>query len=504
VVSAADLFSADLQILSRRLGVAFVAEGQPFPVTKEAPAPSLNLDLAQEDAVREVADYFDYSAVRQGKVYLLTKRYTDPEELPDVTPEECRRGFKAISQILAAFNPRIPPDTFSGSPVANIANLLSAPQLKRLGDGGLPVSELTPTQHAEVWKLALYFYLQTQADHVEAAWAEMESRNPADPVFHWATVEGIYAFGYDTRSVNLNKMLFIPVSNSNRIVIAPNGGMMKRSGFHTQNGVVVADPDLTDPAGVSEEAKQFLTDRGKAAHAVSLTEVIKTLNERPAAGEGGYKVDAMYAGKTVTLVGTALLPPDVLLRSLASVYGLRVARTEAGTSVLTYPMIFEAKQLSDVSRSLRSAIPAPLYRVIQSRLVTSRRRVSFAGEPAMLIDYSNAELALKRSSMRQFRYLAEMQVKAQTQGQMALSRFATPAPSLFEIASLARDFSNACWFADRSLPPYIADFEHITLMGGLYNSAEGQKRFALSFSYTDPKTGETHQGVGFTNAIVPP
>lgn len=501
VVSPAQVFSSDLARLSNRFGVAFVAEGQPIPVTKEGPAPSLSEKLSQADAVREVADYFDYSAARHGSVYLLTKRYTTAEDLPDVTPEECRSGLKAIAKILATFNPRYPKSSFGNYPQAHIASLLSAEQLGKLGKDGLLVSELTPIQHEEVWRLALNFYLQSQADQIEQSYTDLENRNPADPVFHWQTIMNVRAFGYDTRSVHLNDILFIPVSNSNQILVAPDGGKVIFD-VPTHNGKPAPRLDPTDPTTIKESAKQSVDDQGKSSCVLSLSEVISPLNGK-AAKPDFYKVDPMYAAKHVTLVGVDKLPADVLMRSIAAVYGRRVAKNEDGSFLLTHPSAIEAKQLTELGSALRSAIPAPIYRAIQAGVLSTHKEIQGVESPVLADDYQVPASVLRRSAMQMFRYIAEPKVKSQPTGKLALSCLGDPARSMFEFANTIGLFSTICWLADRPQPPYISDIDHVILTGGIYRNEAGDERFSLFFSYTNPKTGALYKGVGFSNAPAP-
>jgi|GEM_PF-2686957 len=501
-VPLVDVFAVDLEVLSLRLGVTFIAEGQPFPPNNKLPAPSLSNNLSSEAAVREVADYFDYSAVRQGNIYLLMKRYTNPEDMPEVTPEECMNGLKAISKILILFNPKIPTGTFAGEPMANIVHLLSTEQLERLSKSGLSVSELTPSQHEEVWRLALDFYLQSEADHVEETYSILENRNPADPVFHWQTIMNVHAFGYDTRSAKLNKILFIPVSDSNRIIVNPDGGTGKFSSVHTHNGVVVPDLDPADPNGVPEPTKRFLDDKGRHSNAISISQAMSGLNGRTA-NHVVYKVDAEYAAKRVILVGVDKLPGDVLMRALAAVYGLRIARNEDGNLVLTHPLVIKAKQLPDLGRALQSAIPAPIYRAIRTQALAAHKEIKGMKRPVLANEYQAPGFAIHRSAIQMFLYVAEAEVKAHTGEKLALSHLGERANTMFMIAETVDSFSQVCWLTDRPLPPYVADIDHVTLTGGIYRNAEDAELFSLHFSYINPKTGIMYSGIGFTNAIVP-
>ncbi|MCW3096383.1 MAG: hypothetical protein JWL77_2001 [Chthonomonadaceae bacterium] len=500
IVLPSDQFCSDLEILARRLRIAFVAEGEPVFVNKEVPVPSLDKNLTTDNVVREVADYFDYSAVRKGNVYLLTKRYTNPSDLPDVTSEECRAAIKSIVKILAEYNPKIPSDTRAGTPEAAIITLLTADQLTKLGTDGLPVSDLTPAQHAELWRLARKFYLQNEADQCEQLLDELESRNPADPTFHWQTVANVHAFGYDTRSMMYNKIMFFPVSDSHRLGVSPGGTVLPRTGTRTVGGVVVAIPDPTDPNALPAQVKLFLDDKAKSLHCVTLSDAIAALNG-PSGNGVTYKVDPMFTAKHVTLVGTDQLSGDALMQALAAVYGLRVAHNEDGRIVLTRPLVIEATQISELGRALASAIPAPINREIQAGALSSLIR-NQPGPPRSH-EYQSHGNALCRSAMQRFRYIAEPQVKSQPEAQLTLSKLGDRARSMFEFSQTARAFGLACWMASRPLPPYINDLDHVTLTGGSYHNEDGSDRFSLFFSYINPQTGKMYQGVGFTNARVP-
>lgn len=455
-----------------------------------------------------MADYFDYEVKHQSNVYLLTKRYSNAEDIPDVTSEECRKGLKDLCKILASFNPHVPPGTFAGEPMANIARLLNADQLNALATTGLPVATLTGQQHAEAWKLALKFYVQSQADHIEEASTYLEERKPADPVFQWQTISNIHAFGYDTRCVRLNKIIFIPVSDANQIVVTPNGMTGHLTGYTTHKSpdgsheTRVPDPDPTDPSFLAETTRKWLDESEKTSAAISIAQEIKALNRESQQAEQ-YKVDPIYAPKKVTLVGVEKLSPEIRMRSLAAVYGLRVVKQETGASILMGPLQIEPKQLSDVGRSLASVLPAPIYHAIRTKVLAARKKVKGVNPPLTTSEYEKQSYAIHRAAIRMFRYTAEPIVKSQEGQKLALSGLGERASSLFAIAFTVDAFSEACWLADCTPPPFVTDFDHIILTGGITHNEEGAERFALHLSYIDPKTGIKYKGVGFSNAIIP-
>lgn len=498
-----NLFHADLKILAHRLGIAFVAEGQPFPIVKDGPVPTLNANLTREEAIKEIADYFDYAVVRQGEIYLLTKRYTAPQDLLEVTPDECLFGLKAVSKVLAPFNPNIPSSTIAGNPEAAIVHLLSAEQIAKFGQNGLPVSELTPAQRAEAWRLALKFYLQSEAEHLDETITTLENRNPRDPVFHWQTIKNIYAFGYDTRSEHLNKIVFIPISNSNQIVVLPNGATAQITRVHKHNGVVVPDKDPTDPTDLTEAIKQLLDHPNRyPSYTVSLSEAVAALNKRPQ-GHMVYKVDTMYAAKRVTLVGMEKFSPEITMRSLAAVYGLRAVHTENSNLILTHPVLPNVKEISDLRQALQEVIPAPILHAMRPLSQTPPPGQKGIERPILASEYQARGSAIHRAAMQMFRYVAEATVKSQSKTKRALSQFDEPERLRFALSSTVGSFAQACWMTDRPVPPYIGDFDHVILTGGISHTPDGSAQLSLFFSYRNPQSGLFYKGVGFINAPVP-
>jgi hypothetical protein len=206
--------------------------------------------------------------------------------------------------------------------------------------------------------------------------------------------------------------------------------------------------------------------------------------------------------KHVTLVGVEKLSADELIHSLATVYGLRVAKNEDGSFVLTHQSTNEAQQISDLSHALQSAIPAPIYRAIRARAVSAQDVARGIKRPLALNKYQTQASAIYNAAMQEFLYVAEPQVKAQPSEKLALSHLGEYARSSFEIAQTLDAFSRVCWLADRSIPPYIADFDHIILTGRISQTADG-KRFSLFLAYRNPQTGSMTTEVGFGNAIIP-
>ncbi|MCW3052487.1 MAG: hypothetical protein JWN14_1657 [Chthonomonadales bacterium] len=511
-----DPFFDALEALSRRYGVAFVAEGRPFPQVQSDSAPPLTTDVIpqanvevnshpkvispEEREVQKVAARFDYTAVHQGQVYLLIKRYTNPDDTPDVTPDECRNGLKLAAK---AFPGGFFTSNFADTPEKALVKILNresfatptTEQWIRIATRGVSLSELDRFVQHTVWMLAYKYYFQTYQDRIAGILFDMEERPPRNPSFHWKTLDKSRVFGYDTLRVD-----FIPISDADRVVVPAYNAPLPRPGFLVRDDVTVPTPDPTDPSGLSEQARRFLDDAGRSSHVVSLAQAITALN-RQAALPNAFGVDAMYAAKHVMLVGVETLPASVVMQSLADVYGLRVERQERKV-VLTAPRPFHPTAFPEVKRALLSVIPAPIYRAFRIHNTPAPRIEAPAGSPAVsgtslsLDAYDARGVAIQHSLVQMFRSLAEPQVKPR------------PGSSLFELARMARAYVGLCGIADCPMPPYLiselTDFaNHVTLRGGFEGDARTGMEVTLSLTYIDPQTGANYGPIEFFHSSMP-
>jgi hypothetical protein len=215
---------------------------------------------------------------------------------------------------------------------------------------------------------------------------------------------------------------------------------------------------------LSEATLRFLDDKVTPAHAFSLAEAVSALNRRAADPSPTYKLDPMYAAKRVTLLGTEKLPAEVLLRTLAAVYGLRGVQEEKNHFLLTHSPTVEAERIFDLGRALQSAFPAPISRAIRTCLPADRSAIKgFPGmeRPVFALDYPEKASAIHHAAMQMFRYLAEPAAKSQPNAKILLSQLGERTRNMFAIASTMNLFAQDCSLADRPLPPYIANIDQI-------------------------------------------
>jgi len=499
-----DPFFAALEGLSTRFNIAFIAEGSPFPSAKNGLLTAADADStleektpkpprkerSLEEEVQKLAERFDYTAVRQGSLYLLTKRYTNLDDLPEVTAEECwlglkKRGFGYRSDL-----------------VKNSAQEV----LKSSGKRTFP---LEPA----LQELASDFCVRSYGERIAATSILHENSHPTDPVLHWKTIGKSPVFGYDTQFLAREKLLFLPVSDLDRVLVTPAGTPAPRPDYTLRTEFTVPSPDPTDPATLSDQTKRFLDDNGKSSRAITLTEAIAALNAR-AVKKGMYRVDTPYAGKHVTLVGVDKLPPETVMQTLAALYNLRIVQKD-GISLLTDPQQILARVhphevfRHEYGHIVGSMMPAPIYRAMHARFLAGRTKTKDQEGPEILefkdqYEYQRMATAYRNSAIRMFRYLAEPQVKAQPDAKLALSRLGERARNLLAFAQTASAYAAYCELADISLPPYITDIDdfrqNVKISGGPYQGKDGSMWYALSLTYVDPNSGVGHGPVRFFDA----
>ncbi|MCW3051219.1 MAG: hypothetical protein JWN14_389 [Chthonomonadales bacterium] len=560
-----DPFFEALSGLSKRFGVAFVAEGRPFllgktgsvptqgtepavgeaTATAEVAASSPNDKQAADAEVQKVANQFDYEAVRQGNVYLLGKRYTNPDDMPDVTLEECRislRSFLGCVGMYGALHDRKESITSIRSIVINqlyvnararsrdaIHDPMSAFQGINVN---LPGNQRTgiPDFPWHATSLTTLYYFASHRDRIEGVLSMLDRNRAFDPVFRWQTIGQHPVFGYDTQLNPQADPLFLPASDCDRVVVTPYGTLFPRDDWWMRTDTILPDQDPTDPAGLSEQTRRFLDDNGRSSRAIPLSEVIAAINRRVPKKPGWklYKVDWPYASKHVTLVGADKLPPGELMQSLAAVYGLRVNYNLDDTVVLTmarsenpspkYVSTYRPIGIVDnLSEYVRANFPSPIYRLMHARFLAGRTKPKNQDGPRLLEYETQYELqrmatTFRNSAMRELRYLVEPQVKAQSKAKLPLSRLGEREHILFTLAQTASGFADACELADVPAPPYITRHDdpllpgraNIRFTGGVYpqdGSPEGpylmrfpdkNARLALFVTYVSPQTGLTY------------
>lgn len=160
-------FAAFLNAARRKTGVAFLIEDAPFHARlPESVQQNLKADLAAlPDTASQttlVAGLYDFEVIRvTPRFFIWRKRYTDPNDVPNVTFAEARDSSRKLNALFETFAPRnlMGIDAIlSNRYQREMVETLSPEQSERAQSGtGLPVRELSPAQKEQFWEATLAF-----------------------------------------------------------------------------------------------------------------------------------------------------------------------------------------------------------------------------------------------------------------------------------------------------------------------------------------------------------
>jgi len=345
--------------------------------------------------------------------------------------------------------------------------------------------------------MAQLFYYESHKDRIEGIFKILEYSRPADPILRWQTIGKSPVFGYYNQFHSQDNVRFLPLNDLDRLIVPAYGTPLPRPDFSVRSDPVLYDPDFTDPVLLSTQTKQFLEENDKSTHAITIAEALTALNKHVPKHTGSktYTVDSAYAAKHVTLAGVDKLDPETLIQSLAEVYGLGVDHRRDDKVAITTASFSNAGQeflqptiqtfgppRPSEAQSMRYSFfihtPAPIYRAIQSRIRAARLKMDPTQwlEYRAQFEYQAIATQMRNSAIRILRYLAEPQVKAQPNHQLALSRLGQRAGNLFAFARTIAAFADAAEVVDLPKPPYITSIEdfhqNVTLTGGVHRAGE--------------------------------
>ena len=336
-------FTKALETLSRRYGIAFIADDTPLMET--VPAALLNealqnpnnlpRDEAAQQTVQKVADAFEYNPIRLGTTFLLQKNYKRSpdgfssvtfEDFPNVTFEECVLATRDALRAVDSLNPRVPDfdgvnyplgdhfmmsltqdqlsamfngltnvtSTDMGKPIRGVTmdgvptEGLKQKSSKGTIELGLPVRSLTPAQRTDVERIAAYYFIQSPSNNIEQASQMLEALANPNAVlrFETAQIPGGVADRVLGCAVPPNKPGGKPEWHDLFDEVDPKiGATPTPSAYYEafiQRYRVVGPHDTGTPPFAPALLKQHLADREAAMRKVeeSRTRILETRNHR--------------------------------------------------------------------------------------------------------------------------------------------------------------------------------------------------------------------------------
>ncbi len=331
-------FSEALDALAAQGHVAIVAEGAPLvPRLSKKDIQDLTAPLPLSEAVTKIAASFDYDVQEQDNVFVLTKRYTDPKEMPCVTLEECDQAFKDILTLLDPFNPNFDEasdDHSVHTTFITFFNSLSPRQLREVRTKTLRYGELNSDQQKMVESVFLSGFVQFPAGKLR------ETVNILD------YAPGSVLTGKDKG----HNALFIeaPMSfnKSLRYYRPLEGGVTSSN---------EAQPTLILP-------KQTETGGPAAPAPMTLEALVGLL---PHTGPPAV-VDTPLKDKPVSVAGLSNVSAMDVLRALKVLYNLRIGASDAGGNKLMRQILPPTDSLRDLGPNVWSLLPVSFIRAMHS------------------------------------------------------------------------------------------------------------------------------------------
>ena len=353
-------FQSVFENISKQRRVTIVAEGVPLrPVLTDDEVRSLNSVLATDkmvpldQAITELANAFDYNVERPGtNIFLLSKRYTDSADLPYVTYDEVAHAFESIERIVSG-------DFKNSSYLSNnlqmeLANSLTPEQLQKASDG-LPISQLTPDQRTLAIEVAKCLVLRQDLLPIHEAVRRIKILGEGRTVLKWMQLGGHNAFGYAGPFGPSEGLWEIPLNNGfvsqvGRGEVYQVGGAVVavKSTVPTEQDYLLCDGMTTNRLPSTRKLEEFALEMNKSG-----TVPIRI------------SVDSRIKDKPICVFGEAYSSPDKLVRSVGTLFGLRVIQPTEGSYGILLPQSDPVGNIFDIPEAVNRMFPLPLLHAVE-------------------------------------------------------------------------------------------------------------------------------------------
>ena len=474
-VSELGHFDTALPALAKQGRVAIVCEGQPLHLDlttdqTQQLAQRINPDgMPLEEAVKWVAAAYDYRTERTGaNTFVLTKRYTDPNDLPDIPFEETTAAFQNILIATQNFYPAID----DGNAIYNILSTVSDAHRAQLAKGIL-ISDLDADQKRNARSLvnSIEFRYLTDIDTLSrrlqacrnssAYFTEMQKYGVTFPVY-----DAPYGYQGAMWKVALDGWFVTATGSSDVGSSVPSGVTL------VNNKLVVNQPGLVEPTA-PRPANQIPVPVSSKLR-LTLAGACKQLTDRLIAAHVllSVQTEAALSSKALCLAGAQYNSPQMLIQAIATVYGLDV-QNDQGVETLIQPRPIILKDPKDMKAEFKRLLPAPYQRAV-ARL---QHEDGFATIPAPTLlalggaiasdvntpDFSLAHAStLYLTSVRRLREIIEPEIRKHPNQKLPIAEADAEAQDMLGLSNLAVALGN---FYSLSQPPvsYVTDLDGATL-----------------------------------------
>lgn len=457
-------FDTILTAIAAQGRVAFVCEGQPVYMelsdddAKDILRRGALSGMPLEGIVSLIAETFDYDTVRtSADLFVLSKRYSDADDLPDVTFDETITSLQNILQATQNY-----PAVRNEEEIAVALIRSTSGELREKLAQGIPVASLSESQRQMARQFA-YSFKTNSFRSIERILKRLQACQSRKTIFTYGRVgntpltvyQGPFGFNGDTDIFALNGWFITGTGGSTGYEGPQEDFDFKANVFKTK----VADPTAPRPASqIPPPAFNGLK--------LSCSAVAERANRRLASKGTNLTVtvDAALAAKTVSLAGDEFVSPEALMEAVAAVYGLEIKRAHE-TLQLTQPKPRVLTNPGEIAGEVRRLLPAPFLRRIKSPDAKN-----IEGEFS-----SNLGRGLYIASIRRLREIVEPEIKKRADKKYPVPDANAEAHEMVALSSLA-----TCIYDINSLtkmmPSYITEFDNATIALSL-----GKKPHTLEF-----------------------
>ena len=549
--AAVTLSSAEASSFERALGalaarghMSIVAEAGPFraDVDDAMVPPALLEPEPPAEVLGLVASMYDYGVCRVGTVYSLSKRYSDPFDLPLLSTAECTRTVEEFCRLSGPFDPKL---DFRGGRLAaarrgvvqQFAASLSPAQMGAMQGDGLPVRALSLTQQGLVRRITLQFYIGKDLNIARGVLGWLQEGERRGAIVRQPSGETPDLFGLTIASSLNGAPTFEPLSGEYALQTAAGLSYLPPKGTEG-----VEDPTI--PAGALPERP--------SADETTIGQLLQGLSASPGQ-DLRIDVDPSLRDKRVIALGLEGAVSRDVVEGVAEIYGLATVSQSNGTHRIVHlslpPPAAPPWSVDKLPPVLASAVPAPLLRALHTNdlfeALDMANRASlisyFTGDRAFAPDVpwnrsrrppdepeTPAELkeamkdrrawvygrkwteqymgaagdilsrpgGLRIAAIRRLRSLTESRLDRARPAELPVRDLDQPSRDAFSTVLLSECFRSLAVILCQPVPGYVKDFATDVLKGGVTTGPDGKERFAVFVCTPKPANHGVQQQVG--------
>ena len=488
-------FKDDLKNISLRWKVTILSEGEPYKLL-----PEKKLDVSRPEAnypttIKYLMKRYDFQTILVGKILVLTKKYTDDGDIPEVSMEEAIDCLEKALQNLRCVTHPVP----KNSPrffLKGVTEALTASQLNRLSGDGIPIAELSDASKSIFVTMAEYSTFATYSNLIEQTLERLKSIQKKDAIFHWQKIREKSYFGYSTVNSITNEKAFSTFSGLEQWVSITSSGIPTELKDFT-------DPDLLDTALPNVPYTEEISDR--------FIDLLANKNLKHSA-DARYICANAYSEKRLVTTGLEYSSTLEFVKAAQSILGFRIIKKNNSEYNLTFPVSQLPQNYNELGGSLNKVLPIAFMRYFENKLSQLSKKMNGEGEnDSFEFDYGNYREIVNRVAPRQFQLVrkdAEKEVDNSTGKSKPISKMKDRTNKLFLFSLFNPSAGALAWLKMCKIPPCITNFDQVVLTGetGIMVIRDGkyqQKYIKIYLSNINPATGKLEQGLGWERLFYP-